>query len=104
MENTYGISLYEFEREIQAFCPLGNDYYTCNIKVAFVPKDMLFDFCVIDKFIQSLSGNYAIIEKLVESVYAEMFKYNPEYLEVKGEAKSNTHFPVTVTKSSNYPY
>lgn len=104
MENKYGISLYEFEREIQAFCPLGNDYYTCNIVVQFIPKNTIFDFCEIDNFIKSLGGANAIVEKLVNAVYFELFKYDPDFLEVKGVAKSNTHFPVTVTKSSNYPF
>ena len=100
MENKYGITSYDFEREIQAFCPLGQDYYTCKIVVTFSPDEMLFDFCEIDKFIQSLSGQNAIIEELVNGVYENLMKYEPRTLTVKGIAKSNTHFDVTVTKRS----
>lgn len=100
MKNRYGITAYEFEREIQAFCPLGQDYYTCNIKVNLNPGDELFDFCKVDGFIQSLSGSNVIIEELVEKVYAHLGKYSPKVLEVRGIAKSNTHFNVTVVKSS----
>lgn len=100
MKNTYEITAYEFEREIQAFCPLGKDFYTCNIKVTLNPADEIFDFCEVDNFIKGLGGKNAIIEELVAEVHAFMKKFNPHFLEVQGIAKSNTHFPVTVTKRS----
>ena len=98
MENTYGISMYEFEREIQAYCPLGKDFYTCNVLVLFAPRNTLFDFCVVDKFIQSLGGSEVIIEELVAKVFDFIKEYDPRDLTVSGIAKSNTHFPVKVTK------
>lgn len=98
MKNIYGNISYDFEREIQAFCPLGNDYYTCNIVIYFEPKDEIFDFCEIDSFIKSLGGSKMIIEELVNAIYARLCQYRPKDLTVSGETKSNTHFPVTVTK------
>lgn len=102
MQNKYGISGYEFEREIQAFCPLGNDYYTCRVCVAFEPNDTIFDFCKVDKFIIALGGKRLIVEELVTAVYDELQHYNPKNLIVKGKAKSNTHFDVVVTKAMQH--
>ena len=100
MKNIYGKISYDFEREIQAYCPLGNDYYTCEVSVSFEAADEIFDFCEIDEFIKSLGGSRMIIEELVNTIYDRLSKYNPKELLVYGKAKSNTHFPVTVTKRS----
>lgn len=104
MKNIYGKINYDFEREIQAYCPLGKDYYTCKIRVFFEANEEIFDFCVIDDYIKSLGGSRMIIEELVTAVYDRLSEYKPLSLTVNGEAKSNIHFPVTVSKFSPLPF
>lgn len=97
VENTQGITSIEFERQVQAFCPLGNDYYTARIIVYLEPDKNIMDYCHTDSFIKSLGGTSLIIEDLVKKVFDHIDKYDPKYLRVSAEAESNVHFPVTVT-------
>lgn len=98
IQNKYGITSIKFAREIQAYCPLGRDYYTATIYVDMQPAEMIMDYCHTDKFIKSLGGQRLIIEDLVARVYNHIKQYEPKHLSVSAEAKSNTHFPVIVTK------
>lgn len=98
IENTQGITSIEFERRVQAFCPLGQDYYTATIIVYLEPDKNIMDYCHTDEFIKSLGGKHLIIEDLIKEVFDHIKKYEPKYLRVSAEAESNVHFPVTVTK------
>ena len=98
LENTYGVNRIEFEKEITAYCPLGNDFYRANISVTIWCNDRLVDFCIADKFINGLNGNTYIVEHLTADVF-DYFKPYSEHLEVTVQAKSDTHFPVSVTKA-----
>ena len=100
IENKHGITSIEFEREIQAFCPMGNDYYTATINVCMEPGEKIMDYCETDEFIKSLGGKSLIIEDLVATIYTHIIKCNPKHLSVSADAKSNVHFPVVVTKDS----
>lgn len=98
IQNTQGITRITFERQVQAFCPLGDDYYTANIHVVMEPDKKIMDYCHTDNFIKSLGGNSLIIEDLVNSVFEHIKLYKPKYLKVSAKAESNVHFPVIVTK------
>ena len=98
LKNTYNISEISFEKEISAFCPIGKDYYQANIYVSIEPNENLFDFIDADRFVCSLAGKEAIVEKLVSDVF-DYFKKYAKDLTVTVDAKSNTHFPVSVTKT-----
>lgn len=98
-ENKQGITRIALEREIQAFCPLGNDFYTARIEVVFAPGERIMDYCEADKYILGLSGEVLIIEDLVKKVFDYFVDYADGKLEVTAHAKSNTHFPVSVTKA-----
>lgn len=98
--NVQGITQIFFEKSVQAFCPLGNDYYTAVMRVVMTPGDEYMDYCNTDKFIKSLGGKRLIIEDLVAKVYENIMQYKPKYLKVSAKAESNSHFPVIVTKES----
>lgn len=97
LKNSYDISKISFNKQICAYCPLGKDNYTANIEVTLFPTDKLFDFCDADKFLLSLSGKDAIVEKLTDIIF-NYFKQYAQKLIVTVHAESNTHFPVSVTK------
>lgn len=96
--NKQGITQICFERQVQAFCPMGDDYYTASIRVVFAPSDTIMDYCETDNFIKALGGQSLIIEDLVSNVFDHIKLYKPKYLKVSAKAESNVHFPVIVTK------
>lgn len=98
IKNTQGITSIEFEQKVQAFCPMGADYYTATIYVEMDPDENIMDYCETTNFIKSLGGKELIIEELVAVVFDHIKQYKPKYLKVSAYAESNVHFPVTVTK------
>jgi NADPH-dependent 7-cyano-7-deazaguanine reductase QueF len=100
IQNTQEVTQIYFESQVQAFCPLANDYYNASIRVAMTPDKEIMDYCETDKFIKSLGGKHLIIEDLVAVIYKNILQYKPKYLKVSVRAESSTHFPVIVTKES----
>lgn len=100
--NTQKISNITFNRSVQPFCPLGQDYYTAEIHVDFEVVDSYMDYIEFDKWIQGLGGASLTIEELAEAVFEKMKEFEPGYLRVVIDANSNKHFPVTVEKTSDY--
>jgi hypothetical protein len=96
--NEQGITQIFFEKQVQAFCPLGKDYYTAVMRVVMTPDKEIMDYCETDSFIKSLGGKDLIIEDLVFELYQHIKQYKPKCLKVSARAESNTHFPVIVTK------
>lgn len=96
--NKQGITQIFFERQVQAFCPMGNDYYTAVVRVVMEPSNEIMDYCDTDNYIKSLGGKNLIIEDLVNEVFEHIEQYKPKYLRVSAKAESNVHFPVIVTK------
>lgn len=99
IDNSMGITEIYFEKEVQAYCPLGKDFYTAELCVTFTPDEKIMDYCETDNFIKGLSGKSLIIEDLVEKVYEHIQdEIYPAHLQVTAKAKSNSHFYVEVTK------
>lgn len=98
IENTQKITRITFEQKVQAYCPMGGDFYTADVRVVMVPDKEIMDYCETDKFIKSLGGKSLIIEDLVNEVFENIKQYKPKYLKVSASAESNVHFPVIVTK------
>lgn len=97
--NTQGITYITFTQNIQCFCPLGNDWYTNQVTVEFVPSSIIPDYCEIDDFTRSLGGEHLIIEDVVERIYTYMENnYKPNNLYVKSYVCDAKHMPVTVIK------
>lgn len=100
-EHTQGISKVTFNKSISVFCPLGNDYYTADITVDFVPDKFMMDYIDEDNFIKKLSGAELIIEDLVEKIHTHLNEeYEPKYVKVSVFAYNAAHFPVTVYKEN----
>lgn len=98
IENQEKIDSITFTRNVQPFCPLGDDYYTAEVQVTFMPNQFYPDYIELDKAIQDLGGKSLTIEQLAEKVFDIMQEFEPETLLVTITADSNRHFPVTVSK------
>lgn len=98
-ENKQGINKIKLFQNVQCFCPLGNDWYTNNIQIEIIPNKIIPDYCEVDEFIRSLSGNNYIIEDVVYSIF-EYFKkvYNCEYVKVESTVTDAKHLNVIVIK------
>lgn len=101
IHNTQSITSIKAEKRISLFCPLGNDYYTADIYITFIPNEYYMDYIDLDKFINGLSGMKLTIEDAAEKVYQELQQYKPSKTNVTIKAFSNTHLYVEVTKGDN---
>ena len=100
IENKQGITNIEFEMTIQAYCPLGKELYNAEVYVSMDPNEKIMDYCHTTKFIRDLGGERFIIEDLVAEIFEHIkTNYDPKELYVSVHAETNSHFPVTVTKS-----
>ena len=100
IENKEKISTISFVRNVQPFCPLGDDYYTAEVEVFLVPDQCYMDYCELDEAIQDLGGKHLTIEQLAEKVYNIIQEFEPLHTVVTVNANSNKHFPVVVIKES----
>lgn len=100
IKNSQGISLITFSANVRCFCPMGNDYYTNQFDVSFVPDEFIPDYCDIDEFLDGMNDAQLIIEDAVNSVFEYMKNtYFPIHLEVSSTVTDAVHLPVTVTKT-----
>ena len=100
IRNDNNISMIQFNQNIQAFCPMGHDFYTNHITVSFCPGDLIPDYCDVEKFMRSLAGKELIIEDVVGIVFDYLKEnYQPENLAVTSTVDDAVHFPVKVTKT-----
>ena len=98
IKNTQDISLIEADKRISLYCPIGEDYYTADIYIKFVPDSYYMDYIDLDKFLNKLSGLSLTIEEAAEKIYNELQRYEPHKTNVLINATSNTHLHVKVTK------
>lgn len=101
MENVFNISEVIIDEEIQAYCPLGEQYYDAAIQAVVYPDKEIPDYLDITKDIKALEGRYLIIEELVSRVYELCQKYfNDAPIKVKVVVPGGKHCPVTLIKKS----
>ena len=101
LENTQKITVIEADKRITLYCPIGEDYYTADILIKFMPKNFYMDYIVLDKFLDGLSGENLTIEDAADKIYKELQKYKPNKTKITIEAFSNTHLHVKVTKGDD---
>lgn len=98
-ENKQGINTIEMSQNIQAYCPLGKEYYTNKVSIVMDDMKVIPDYCDVDKFLRSLSGKEMIIEDIVNTIFEYFEKEcNPEHLAVSSDVDDAVHLPVRVTK------
>lgn len=100
-KNEQRITEIRFSQNIQNYCTLGSDWYTNQLSVTMIPRDIIPDYCEIDDFTRSLGGKEMIIEDVIDAVYTYLAEnYKPLELYVESYVEDAKHMPVTVTKDS----
>lgn len=98
-ENKQGITEIEMEQSIQAYCPLGDEYYTNQVYMQMTGMQVIPDYCDLDKFLRSLAGSKMIIEDIVATIFNKLdTDCIPEHLIVSSVVTDAVHLNVTVTK------
>lgn len=100
LKNTQSISVIKATKRISLYCPLGEDYYTADVYIEFLPDAFYMDYIDLDAFLNRMSGLSLTIEDAVKDIYDELQRYMPKKAAVTIEAFSNTHLQVTVTKGN----
>ena len=100
VKNTYKIKHITIESTAQCFCPLGNDWYTNQFVVDFVPAEYIPDYCEMDKWItENINGKHMIIEQAVAMLYDYLHNtYYPVDLHVESYVEDAKHSAVTVSR------
>lgn len=102
-DNTMGITKIEFQCRTRNYCPLGEDMYTNQFTVVFIPSGQIPDYVDIQNDINNnVDGKDMTVEDAVEAVYNIVDRFKPEKLCVESYADDAVHFPVTVTKCMEY--
>ena len=99
-KNTMGISEISFTHSTRCYCPLGDDFYTGEISVYFVPGDNIPDYLDVQKAIDELVGQHLNGEGIVERVFDIMMgmAFGLKELEVTVDINDAGHFPVSIKK------
>ncbi len=100
-ENKQKISKIIMKPKAICFCPLGNDWYTNEFEVEFVPDKTFPDYCDVEKFLNTvIRGETLIIEDAVSIFYNYLkAEYDPLTLKVTAYVNDVTsHSPVVVIR------
>ena len=99
--NEQNISKIIMKPKAICFCPLGDDWYTNEFEVEFIPNESFPDYCDIEEFLnEQVRGKALIIENAV-SIFYDYLKneYEPSALKVTAYVNDVTsHSPVVVVK------
>lgn len=100
IENKQNISNITIKTKTHNLCPIGDDWYTCNINIDITPGKLIPDYIEVDKFI---FDNIEKKEYIIENVVAEIFKYiaenyKPKHIKVTASVEDAIHSPVIVEK------
>ena len=102
VENTFGIKHIVIESTAKCYCPLGQDWYTNQFYVDFVPGAFIPDYCEMDNWIATnINGKSMIIEQAVAMLYEYLRDtYKPADLNVESYVDDATHSAVTVSRGN----
>lgn len=95
-ENKYNISEIKMYKKIHNLCTIGQDWFTNNLEINFIPNEIIPDYIEIDKMIQSYEAKELIIEEVVNGILEDLKQYKPKYIKVKSEVNDAMHLPVEV--------
>lgn len=100
-KNSQGFTSFSIEGKYHAYCPMGNAWYSGNLRISVDNPYMIPDYCDVDEFVSKLNGTEVIIEDAVEQVFSFMAdQVRSGFLCVTCCSNDAAHSPVTVTKSS----
>ena len=103
IENTQGISNIVIKTKTHNFCPIGKDWYTCNLNIAIAPEKLIPDYIDVDKYIATVIDKKELI---IEDVVAQIFEhiketYHPINIHITASVDDATHSAVIVEKAGD---
>ncbi len=97
-ENTMGIDKIKMRKKLHNLCTIGQDWYTSNVEITFVPYKVIPDYMEIDKALDEIDEKELVVEEVVSEIVDILKKYNPQYIKVTNNVDDAKHLPVEVTK------
>lgn len=96
-ENTYNVGSITNTHNIVCFCPLGNDFYSAEVKVTVERPKFIPDYLDTDAYIEKLAGGEHIIEDLTDNI-AQHFLSETEadHVTVSAYVENAKHSPVEI--------
>lgn len=80
-------------------CKIGQDWYSCNFEVHFIPKRFYPDYMEVASYVgKHIDGQELNIEEAAKMLYDYLATLEPESLSVTNHVRGcKTHFDVDVT-------
>jgi len=100
IENVYGIKTINIKTRVRCYCPLGNDWYTCDCDIELHPNNFLPDYCEVDSWIETnIDGKSFIVEEIVSLLYKYFNdNYQPKDCAIYCTVNDAKHSSVIVSK------
>jgi hypothetical protein len=99
LKNTQKIAKVKFSKIAHCFCPLGNDWYTCNVDAEVYLGEELIDFLDIDAYFRDeIESKSLIVEDVVAKTAEFIDRYNVNDYSISAKTSDAVHCPVEVIK------
>lgn len=95
-DNNYNITKIKMTKRIHNLCTIGQDWFTNNLEIEFIPNRIIPDYIEVDNMIQSFEGKELVIEEVVNGILSELKDYDPLYIKVVSKVDDAMHLPVEV--------
>lgn len=95
-KNDYNITNIKMKRKLHNLCTIGQDWFTSNLEIEFIPNEIIPDYIEIDRDIQKYESKELIIEELVNNILQDLKQYKPNYIKVTSKVDDAMHLPVEV--------
>ena len=98
LKNEYGVKRITMYPEAICYCPLGNDWYTNKFEVKMNVKELIPDYCEIEKWLdKNIRGKSLIIEYALEMFRKYLIEtYMPVSIKITSYVENAKHFAVRV--------
>lgn len=98
-KNKQGVSEIEMTGKTHCFCPMGDDYYTAEVRIYVFQPKTIPDYCDVTAYLEELDGKNLIIEDLCKKVFRFISKQVGKKHGITVEVKVDDarHLPASVT-------
>ena len=98
-DNTQGITKITYESRVRCFCPMGDDWYSADVKVEAKSLLRIPDYCDLDAFVRELDAQKLILEDVCAKVWQKVKDETEGVVSVSVHSSDAVHSPVTVYKA-----
>lgn len=105
LKNTQKITKVKFAKIAHCFCPIGNDWYTCNVDAEVNLGEELIDFLDIDAYFRDeIESKHLIVEDVVAKTAEFIERYNVQGYLISAKTSDAVHCPVEVIRDEWLAY